>query len=326
MTLEMGKPVKESAGRDLLRGRVPSLVLRAGGPHRRPFRGGAERAGPAADDEAAVGPCLLITPWNSRWRWGPGDRAGDRGRLHDGGQAGAAHTALDADARQDPGGGGLPPGVLNVITASSSSRTMATADRGPAAAQLSFTARPSRAEVDGAGFEERAAAVDGIGRQRAVPRVRGRRYRRGRGGRGDRKDAQHRRACTRPTASTSRNRFASKFAEGLAERLGAMKVGPRHQPDVDVGPLIDASNAARSPSSSTTPSGAARACWSAAASARAPATSTTRPCSPTCLMTHPAREEIFGRSRPSRASRARRGDQGRNNTEFASWRTSTPAI
>ena len=46
-------------------------------------------------------------------------------------------------------------------------------------------------------------------------------------------------------ACTAANRFhvheslADEFAKGLAERLGAMKVGRGTEPDVDVGPLID---------------------------------------------------------------------------------------
>ena len=40
-------------GRDRLRRRVPALVLRGGGPDRRPLRGRPERPGPAADDAAA---------------------------------------------------------------------------------------------------------------------------------------------------------------------------------------------------------------------------------------------------------------------------------
>ena len=53
MTLEMGKPLKESQGRGRLRRRVPALVLRGGGADRRPLRGRAQRPGPAADDAAA---------------------------------------------------------------------------------------------------------------------------------------------------------------------------------------------------------------------------------------------------------------------------------
>ena len=43
MTLEMGKPVAESEAEIKLRGRVLPLVLRGGGPHRRPLPGRDQR-------------------------------------------------------------------------------------------------------------------------------------------------------------------------------------------------------------------------------------------------------------------------------------------
>ena len=53
MTLEMGKPLAESQGRDRVRGGVLPLVLRGGGAHRRALVDRAERRHPAAHDEAA---------------------------------------------------------------------------------------------------------------------------------------------------------------------------------------------------------------------------------------------------------------------------------
>ena len=49
MTLEMGKPVAESQGRDRLRQQLPALVLRGGGPHQRPLHDQRDRQGPRAD-------------------------------------------------------------------------------------------------------------------------------------------------------------------------------------------------------------------------------------------------------------------------------------
>ena len=118
MTLEMGKPLAESQGRDHLRRGVLPLVLRGGGAHRRPLRrprpNGATRlltmkqpVGPVPDDHAVELPA------------GDGhaqDRAGHRRRLHDGRQARRADPAVDAGARRLLAEAGLPDGVLNVVT------------------------------------------------------------------------------------------------------------------------------------------------------------------------------------------------------------------
>ncbi len=72
MTLEMGKPLAEARGRGHLRGRVPPLVLRGGGPHRGPLRGRAVRRHPADHHEAAGRARSTRSPrGTSRWRWAP---------------------------------------------------------------------------------------------------------------------------------------------------------------------------------------------------------------------------------------------------------------
>ena len=69
MTLEMGKPLAESRGRDRLRRRVPALVRRGGGPHPRPLRS-TRRQGPRADD-APAGRAVPVhhARGTSRSRW-----------------------------------------------------------------------------------------------------------------------------------------------------------------------------------------------------------------------------------------------------------------
>ena len=67
-------------------------------------------------------------------------------------------------------------------------------------------------------------------------------------------------------ACTAANRFhvaesvADEFAEKLAERMGAMKLGRGTEEGVEVGPLIDGDQRRRSRSSSTTRSARARTC------------------------------------------------------------------
>ena len=109
MTLEMGKPLAESRGRGRLRGRLPPLVRRGGGAHRRPLRGRAQRRRPAADDAPAGRP----VPADHAVELPDGDghaqdRPGGRRRLHDGRQAGPADAAVDARAGADPREAGLP--------------------------------------------------------------------------------------------------------------------------------------------------------------------------------------------------------------------------
>ena len=72
-----------------LRGRVLPLVLRGGGAHHGALQRRPERADPAADDEAAgravpVHHAVELPAGDGH----PQDRARDRGRLHDGRQAG----------------------------------------------------------------------------------------------------------------------------------------------------------------------------------------------------------------------------------------------
>ena len=140
MTLEMGKPLKESKaeiiyGAEFLRW-FSEQAVRIDGRYAVAPNG----QGTAADDEAAGG----AVPAHHAVELPAGDghpegRARDRGRLHDGRQARPADATLDVDAGQDPGGVGPPEGVVNLVTASSSSETMAPLIADPRLRKLSFT-------------------------------------------------------------------------------------------------------------------------------------------------------------------------------------------
>ena len=136
MTLEMGKPVAESKAEivyaaDFFRW-YSGEALRIDGNYKQ-FANGTSRVlvmkqpvGPSADDHA------LELPDGDGHAQG---RPGDRGRLHDRDEAGAADAAVDARARPDPGGGrAAGRGVQHPhhLVVGHDHRA---ADRGPAAAQ-----------------------------------------------------------------------------------------------------------------------------------------------------------------------------------------------
>jgi succinate-semialdehyde dehydrogenase/glutarate-semialdehyde dehydrogenase len=135
---------------------------------------------------------------------------------------------------------GLPGGVVNVITASSSGRTMEPLIKDPRARKLSFT---GSTEVGKILIEQSAeqvlkvsmelggnapflvfddadldAAVDGamVAKMRNIGE-----------------------ACTSANRFHVAESVADEFARKLAERMGSLKIGRGTDPDVKVGPLID---------------------------------------------------------------------------------------
>ena len=101
-----GQAARGVEGRDRLRVGVLPLVRRGGGADRGPLRDRAERRRAADHDAPARRP--LLRDHAVELPDGDGhaqDRPGDRRRLHDGDQAGAADAAVDARAGRDPRGG-----------------------------------------------------------------------------------------------------------------------------------------------------------------------------------------------------------------------------
>ena len=127
-------------------------------------------------------------------------------------------------------------------------------------------------------------------------------------------------------ACTAANRFhvhesvAEEFARRLAERMGALKVGRGTEPDVDVGPLID--DAQREKVAELVDDAVARGASSRSAAARcrgppAPATSSSRPCSPTCPTTRACWRGDLRPRRPDRHVLDRgAGVEAANRTEY----------
>ena len=242
MTREMGKPLAESAaevayGASFLRWYAEEAV-RADGR----FAMHEAGTGRLLTMKQPVGPCVFITPWNfplamGTRKIGPAIAAGC--------------TMLVKPAKLTPLSmlmlaqileeAGLPRGVLNVITASSSGSVMEPVIRDRRTRKLSFTGSTEvgrtligqsaeqvlkvSMELGGNApflvFEDADVdeALDGavLAKMRNIGE-----------------------ACTAANRFHVAESIAPAFARKLAERLGAMKIGPGAEEGVEVGPLIDA--------------------------------------------------------------------------------------
>ena len=188
-----------------------------------------------------VGPCVFVTPWNFPMAMGtrkiaPAIAAGCTIVVKPAQQTPLSMLAL-AKILQDAG---LPPGVLNVITAKHSGAVIEPLLKDSRTRKLSFT---GSTEVGRTLIEQSAhqvlrvsmelggnapflvfddadldAAVDGamLAKMRNVGE-----------------------ACTAANRFHVHESVADEFARRLAERMGALKVGRGTDPDTDVGPLID---------------------------------------------------------------------------------------
>jgi succinate-semialdehyde dehydrogenase/glutarate-semialdehyde dehydrogenase len=242
MTLEMGKPLKESRaeityGAEFLRW-FSEEAVRIDGRYAVAPNG----QGRLLTMRQPVGPCLLITPWNfplamGTRKIGPAVAAGCSMVVKPAQQTPLSMLALAGILEE----AGLPEGVLNVITASSSRDTMGPLIADPRLRKLSFTGSTEvgralmkqasdgllRLSMELGGnapflvFEDADldAAIDGavIAKMRNIGE-----------------------ACTAANRFHVHESVAEEFAERLAERLAAMKVGRGTDEDVEVGPLIDA--------------------------------------------------------------------------------------
>jgi succinate-semialdehyde dehydrogenase / glutarate-semialdehyde dehydrogenase len=241
MTLEMGKPVAESKGEityaaDFLRWFSEEAVRIDGR-----FSVSPDGKSRLLTMKQPVGPCLMITPWNfpmamGTRKIGPAVAAGCTMVVKPAKQTPLSMLALAAVLAE----AGLPDGVLNVITSSSSGSVMKPLISDPRLRKLSFT---GSTEVGKLLMEQSAgqllrlsmelggnapflvfadadidAAVDGA----LIAKMRN-------GG----------------EACTSANRFhvaesvQEEFASKLGERMGKLTVGRGTDEGVDVGPLID---------------------------------------------------------------------------------------
>jgi succinate-semialdehyde dehydrogenase/glutarate-semialdehyde dehydrogenase len=241
MTLEMGKPLAESRAEvayaaEFFRWFAEEAVRIDGR-----YSVAPNGKGRLLVTKQPVGPCLLITPWNfplamGTRKIGPAVAAGCTMVVKP-----AALTPLSMLAvTQILVDCGLPPGVVNVVTTSSSGATMEPLIKGGRIRKLSFTGSTEvgrrliaqaadqvlRVSMELGGnapfliFEDADldAAVEGalIAKMRNVGE-----------------------ACTAANRFHVAAPLADAFAAKLGERMGAMKVGRGTDDGVQVGPLIN---------------------------------------------------------------------------------------
>jgi succinate-semialdehyde dehydrogenase/glutarate-semialdehyde dehydrogenase len=241
MTLEMGKPVSESRAEiayaaEFFRWFSEESVRVAGRYAVSP--NGATRL---LTMKQPVGPCLMITPWNfplamGTRKIGPAIAAGCTMVVKPAALTPLSMLALAGILTE----AGLPPGVLNVVTTHSTGAVMEPIIRDPRLRKLTFT---GSTEVGRALIEQSAqgllrvsmelggnapflvfadadldAAVDGamLAKMRNIGE-----------------------ACTAANRFIVHESVAADFSEGLAKRMGALKVGRGTEEGVQVGPLVE---------------------------------------------------------------------------------------
>jgi succinate-semialdehyde dehydrogenase/glutarate-semialdehyde dehydrogenase len=242
MTLEMGKPIAESKAEityaaEFFRWFSEEAVRIEGR-----FAKAPNGQGRLITMKQPVGPCYAITPWNfpmamGTRKIGPAVAAGCTMVVKPAQQTPLSMLALARILQES----GLPDGVVNVITASSSSEVSKPIIEDPRLRKLTFTGSTpvgiklveqsangllkTSMELGGNApfivFEDADldAAVEGA----LIAKMRN-------GGE----------ACTAANRFHVHSSVAGEFAEKLARRIGEMKVGRGTEDDVKVGPLIDA--------------------------------------------------------------------------------------
>ncbi|MGA9858815.1 MAG: NAD-dependent succinate-semialdehyde dehydrogenase [Solirubrobacteraceae bacterium] len=242
MTLEMGKPIRESLAEityaaEFFRWYSEETVRIDGR-----YTVAANGAGRVLTMKQPVGPCLMITPWNfplamGTRKVGPAIAAGCTMVVKPAQQTPLSMLALAKILEE----AGLPGGVLNLFTASSSSETTGPLIADPRLRKMSFTGSTEvgrtlmsqasdtllRLSMELGGnapfivFED--ADIDAAVAGAMVAKMR-----------------------NMGEACTSANRFhvadavAEQFADKLAEKMGALTLGRGVEDSTDVGPLIDA--------------------------------------------------------------------------------------
>jgi succinate-semialdehyde dehydrogenase / glutarate-semialdehyde dehydrogenase len=241
MTLEMGKPLKESKAEityaaEFLRW-FSEQAVRIDGRYAVAPNG----QGRLLTMKQPVGPCLLITPWNfplamGTRKVGPAIAAGCTMVVKPAQQTPLSMLMLTHILEE----AGLPGGVLNLITASSAGETTGPLITDPRLRKLSFTGSTEvgrklmeqasgnllRLSMELGGnapflvFDD--ADIDDAVQGALIAKMR-----------------NIGEACTAANRFHVAGAVADEFAQKLAERMGAMKVGRGTEDDVEVGPLID---------------------------------------------------------------------------------------
>jgi succinate-semialdehyde dehydrogenase/glutarate-semialdehyde dehydrogenase len=242
MTLEMGKATKESKAEIAYASEFfrwfAEQAVRIDGRYAVAPNG----AGRLLTMKAPVGPCLLITPWNfpmamGTRKVGPAVAAGCTMVIKPAKLTPLSMLALAQIMER----AGLPPGVMNVIPASSASTTTGPLIEDGRLRKLSFTGSTEigtklieqsarnvlRVSMELGGnapflvFDDADldAAVEGalLAKMRNIGE-----------------------ACTAANRFHVAGSLAGEFADRIAERMSAMKIGRGTDDGVEVGPLVDA--------------------------------------------------------------------------------------
>jgi succinate-semialdehyde dehydrogenase/glutarate-semialdehyde dehydrogenase len=241
MTLEMGKTIKESLAEIAYAAEFfrwfSEEAVRIDGR----YAVAANGAGRVLTMKQPVGPCLMITPWNfpmamGTRKIGPAIAAGCTMVVKPAQQTPLSMLMLASILEE----AGLPGGVLNLITASSSGETTGPLIADPRLRKLSFTGSTEvgrklmsqasetllRLSMELGGnapflvFDDADvdAAVEGamIAKMRNIGE-----------------------ACTSANRFHVAGSVVDEFASKLADKMRSLKLGRGVQDDVDVGPLID---------------------------------------------------------------------------------------
>jgi succinate-semialdehyde dehydrogenase/glutarate-semialdehyde dehydrogenase len=244
MTLEMGKPVKESRAEIAYAAEFfrwfSEEAVRISGRYSVAPNGGTR----LLTMKQPVGPCLFITPWNfplamGTRKIGPAIAAGCTMVVKPASQTPLSMLALAGIMVE----AGLPDGVLNVITTRSTGAVMEPLIRDPRLRKLSFTGstevgkrlveqsvqqllRVSMELGGNAPFLVLADAdVDAAVEGAMLAKMRNM---------GE--------ACTAANRFIVHESVAAEFGQKLSARMGSLVVGRGTQDGVDVGPLVDLSS------------------------------------------------------------------------------------
>jgi succinate-semialdehyde dehydrogenase / glutarate-semialdehyde dehydrogenase len=243
MTLEMGKPVAESAAEigyaaNFFRWYAEEAVRIDGR-----FTTNENGKGRVLTLKQPVGPCVFITPWNfpmamGTRKVGPALAAGCTCVVKPAKQTPLSMLAMAQILEE----AGLPGGVLNIITASRSGEIMEPLIKDPRTRKLSFTGstpvgkeliKQSAEQILKVSMELGGNApfliFDDADMDQAVEGALLAKMRNG----GE--------ACTSANRFLVHESVAERFAEALAARMGELKVGRGTDDGVKVGPLIDES-------------------------------------------------------------------------------------